>query len=226
MVMDFIDHFRMINKLKSYYPEVRLNATKYNTFETEHIYYSKLEQEIKKGYSTELIYDASVIHEIEKPIEIIELKELPIMYFPNIKDRIEYDKLYNNHPVSTIQRIFEPKLLRSGQDYSEEGSYMSHCVGGYVDSESSIIISLRIGEERVTCEYNTRDKRCVQARYFRNQNPPSYFEEAIKKLNDRIRRMPESISPLERKKIPIIINGVKVVPEAPIVFVGLDEAIF
>lgn len=221
-VGQFIDHFRMIEKLRPYYPEVQLNATKWNTFNTEHGYYSRLENEIKKGYSTELIYEENLVFEIEKPIEMTVLNEPPIMYCPTLREKVEYEKMYSNFPVSAIRRVFEPKLLRNSQEYFEEGCYMSHCVGGYVNSDYSIIISLRLGEERVTCEFAIKDRRCIQARYFHNQNPPLYFEEALKKLYDRVRTMPVPIRPLDRKKVPIVINGVQVVPDVPIVFPAFE----
>jgi hypothetical protein len=223
-VGELIDHFRMIEKLKPYYPEVQLNATKWNTFNTEHSYLSRLEREIQKGYSIQLIYENPLIYEIEKPIEMTELREPPIMYCPTTKDKLEYEKMYSNYPVSTIQRIFTPKVLISSQEYFEEGCYMSHCVGGYIDNDYSIIVSLRLGEERVTCEYAIKDRRCIQSRYFHNQNPPTYFEKALKQLHDRIRMMPVPIGPIDRKRVPIVINGVEVKPEAPIVFPAFEEA--
>ena len=222
MAMEFIDHFRMIDRLKPYYPEVQLNATKFNTFQTEHAYYSRLEREIQKGYSIQLIYEGPLIYEIEKPIEMAELIEPPIMYCPTTKDKREYAKMYENFSVSAIQRIFEPKVLTSSQEYFEEGCYMSHCVGGYVENGYSIIVSLRLGEERVTCEYAIKDRRCIQSRYFHNQNPPTYFEKALKKLNDRIRMIPVPIGPIDRKRVPIVINGVQVKPEVPIVFPAFE----
>jgi hypothetical protein len=152
------------------------------------------------------------------------LNEPPIMYCPTLLDKREYEKMYANFPVSAIHRVFEPKLLRNSQEYFEEGCYMTHCVGGYVDSDYSIIVSLRLGEERVTCEYSIRDKKCVQAKYFHNQKPPKHFEDALKKLDDRIRMMPVPISPIDRKKVPIVINGVQVVPDAPIVFPAFEGA--
>jgi hypothetical protein len=145
------------------------------------------------------------------------------MYCPTTQDKIDYEKMYTNYPLKAIKRVFEPKLLRSSQEYFEEGCYMSHCVGGYVENDYSIIVSLRLGEERVTCEYAIKDRRCVQSRYFHNQNPPVYFEKALKSLNDRIRMIPVPISPIDRKRVPIVINGVQVKPEVPIVFPAFER---
>jgi hypothetical protein len=215
---EFVDHFRMIDKLRPYYPELQLNAKKHDSFNTEHAYLSRLEREIKKGYSTKLIYEDPVLLEIEKPIEITELNEPPIMYCPTTKDKLDYDKMYGNCPLSVVQRVFEPKLLTSSQEYFEEGTYMTHCVGGYVDKDYSIIVSLRLGEERVTCEYSIKDRRRIQAKYFYNQVPPTYFEKPLKKLDDRIRMIPVPIGPIDRKRVAIVINGVEDKPDVPIFF--------
>jgi len=212
IIDQFFDHFRMLEKLRQYYPELRLNVRKFGTFTTEHSRLSGLERSIKKGYSTHNIFEKHVIEEIEKLIEYTQLNEPPLMYLPDPKDQAEYERKYANFPVSAIRRVFHPVLLRTTEDYSEEGAFMHHCVAGYIDSDHSIIVSLRCGDERVTSEYRVKDRRCVQSRYVSNTNPPEHFKKALEILDERIRKIPVSIAPLDRRQIPLKINGVPVIP--------------
>jgi len=209
----FYDHFRMLEKVKEYYPETKLCSTTYETFKHEHIELSKIEQAINNGWSIEYLFDNNVIQEIEKPIEITELNEPPIMYLPNIRDRIEYNKKYDNLPVSATRRVFTPKILRTSEDYLEEGIYMHHCVGGYIDQESSIIISLRHEKDRVTCEFDVKSRRCLQSRYFTNDPPPIYYHNAIEQLKNRVSSYRGRIVPLEKLKKRLEINGKPVIME-------------
>lgn len=205
IISSFMDHFDIIEKIKTYYPGLKLNAKKWKTFNAEHSLYSKYEREIKKGYSSKIIFDPDALQEIEKPIEVIEhIKTKPLIYFNSIRDQIE------NHVIST-QRVFLPKLLRSSDDYYEEGAYMNHCVAGYLDGcDYSIIISLRLNEERVTSEFTVKDRKCIQSRYFNNQDPPEHFKKALETLYNRMRSIPFPIKPIDKKKTPLIINGVSV----------------
>ena len=224
-ISTILDHFAIIERIKPYYPETSLKARKWDTFNAEHSLYSKYEREIKKGYSVEVIFESPVLQEIEKVMEVVELDKIePIMYFENVRDRIAWERQIANTPVHAIQRVFEPKLLRSSDDYFEEGCYMNHCVAGYLENDYSIIVSLRLGKERVTCEYAVKDRRCIQAKYFHNQKPPQYFEKALKMLDDRISRIPFPIKPLDRRRVPLVINGVEVKPQADVVHTILQEA--
>lgn len=209
------DHFNILYRIRDFYPDMKLTPRKWETFQAEHLHIARIEREIQRGYSIEYLYDPIVLREIEKPIEITELNEPPIMYLPHRKDRIEYDKMYASYPLSAVKRVFEPKLLRTSDDYFEEGFCMNHCVAGYLNSGYSIIVSLRLGKERVTCEFDVKTKRCIQSKYFSNQKPPEYFEKALKILCDRIKSMPYSISSIDKKRVALVINGieVKIIPE-------------
>jgi len=181
----------------------------------EHNRYSAMERNIKKGYSTHLIFERHIIDEIERPIEVIISNDLPIEYLPDPKDQRAYEKMYANHVSTYTKYVFEPKLLKTSEDYSGEGSYMHHCVAGYIDYSTSIIVSLRCGTDRVTCEYNTKSKKLVQARYFSNKNAPDYYTKALKALDDRIRSIPLPIKPSDKRLVPLLINGKPVIPTPP-----------
>jgi len=222
VIDQFYDHFIMRDKLRAYYPELSLNVKKWDTFVVEHNRYSAMERNIKKGYSTHLIFERQIVDEIEQPIEVVVSNDLPIEYLPDPKDQRAYERMYQNHVPTYTKYVFQPKLLRTSEDYSGEGSYMHHCVAGYIDYSTSIIVSLRCGTDRVTCEYSTRDKKLQQARYFSNKNAPDYYTKALKALDDRIRSIPMSIEPLEKRLVPLMINGKPVVPPPP----DEDEDIF
>ena len=215
VIDQFYDHFVMRDKLRAYYPELALNVKKWDSFVVEHNRYSAMERNIKKGYSTHLIFERHIIDEIEQPIEVVVSNDLPIEYLPDPKDQRAYEKMYQNHVPTYTKYVFQPKLLRSSEDYSGEGAYMHHCVAGYIDYSNSIIVSLRCGTDRVTCEYSTRDKKLLQARYFSNKNAPDYYTKALKALDDRIRRIPFSINPSDKRLVPLVINGKSVAPPLP-----------
>ena len=212
-VDQFYDHFVMRDRLRQYYPELSLNVTKWHSFSTEHSRYSAMERNIKKGYSTHLVFEKHVREAIEQPIEYVVLDEPPLMYLPDPKDQRAYEKEYAQYPISATKYVFTPKLLTSSEEYSDEGAHMHHCVAGYIDYSRSIIISLRNQEERVTCEYDTTNRKCIQARFFSNANPPAHYEKALKALNDRIRAIPESIKPRDKRLVPLLINGKPIIPQ-------------
>jgi len=214
-VDELSDHFIMMDRLRPYYPEISLTARKWNTFSAEHSRLSALERNIKKGYSTHNIFSKEIIDYIEKPIESTQFQvfDEPVKYIGSIESQEELEKLFNIQPCKAIRRVYQPVLLRTSEDYIEEGAYMHHCVAGYIDHSRSIIVSLRCGEERVTCEFYTDSKKCYQARYYQNQSPPEHFKEPLQKLSDRIMTSPHSIQPIEKQHVPLLINGKPIVPE-------------
>lgn len=174
------DHFRMILKIKEYYPDISLKATNWKNFNEEHVMLSRLERLIRKGYTTEFVFEDELVEYIQKPI-------------------------------FTEENTYYPILLKADSEYTEEGAFMHHCVGGYAERGSSIIVSLRmgsdLGSERVTCEYSTQNKEPMQCKYFCNGNPPVYFTEALRILHARIFTTPFSIKAKELLRKKIEING-------------------
>lgn len=198
IVTTIMDHFDMLEKTHPHYPEFRLTSQTKETFHTEHIQLSSIASQIQEGFSTHLIFDSDVIREIEKPLQISYLPPINVHTLVG-----SFDGIY--------EKTFEPHLLKTSEDYIEEGLYMHHCVAGYIKSSSrSIIVSLRCGDDRVTCEFNVREKICQQARYFTNDPVPEYFKKALTALKDRISRIPFQIAPIDTRKIPYVVNGVEV----------------
>lgn len=185
----FNDHLDMLIKIRKHLPDIEMRATNLADFHREHLELAKLDRAIKKGYSVKYIFEERLIKLIENPIKI---------------------KNENNEIIGT----FYPVLLKIDAEYTEEGEHMHHCVASYADKEKSIIVSLRedspIGNERVTCEYDTWDKGCVQEKYFCNAKPPERFESALVILQDRILSFKGSIKSTAKEKIPLIINGVQI----------------
>lgn len=204
-----IDHFRMMENLRQYYPELRLNVVKADTFNIEHSRLSSLERNVKKGYSIHCLYGTEIIIEIEKPIEILYSAE-----------PFKTDGARQLDEFIPQQKIYTPVLLKTSEDYDSEGAYMHHCVAGYIGNERSIIVSLRCGDERVTCEYEIKTRRCIQARSTQNANPPEHFKKPLEILDQRIKSIPFSIEPRERVRVPLTINGIPVQGKLP-----LDELV-
>jgi hypothetical protein len=188
------DHLHMVKKLRDYYPDMMLRAKNWQEFHNEHLELSRLERLIKRGSVIEYVFDEKLISMIEEPIKVWEL-----------------DGIY---PSMEKYRMYYPVLLKQEMEYSEEGSHMHHCVASYSNKELSIIVSLRadstVGSERVTNEFDVRDKICTQSRYFCNQAPPEHFEDALDALKRRIGKYKYSIKSIEKRVIPLTINGIDV----------------
>lgn len=182
------DHMSMINKIKEFIPDIELRAQNFKDFHHEHIEYSKIERSIQKGYTIQYTFEPRLVEHIESDMEIL---------------------LDDNGTKS-----FYPVILKTDGEYSEEGKHMHHCVATYSDREQSIIISIREGDtygaERVTCEFDTKTKKLVQAKSFCNDKPPKEFESAIEKLSNRIKAFKGSIKSIGKEKVPLIINGVQI----------------
>jgi hypothetical protein len=173
------DHINMIRNVKEFFPDVSLNTNNWKSFHEEHLMLSRLQGLIRKGYATEYVFEDDLVNYIESPI------------------------FGNDH-------TFYPVLLKKDVEYTEEGRHMHHCVGSYSDDDTSIIISLRMGssngDERVTCQFNTRTKKEVQSRYFCNKIPPDCFTDALVVLYKRIDKYSLSIRSKDKIRTPMFSN--------------------
>lgn len=180
----FRDHIDMITKLREYDPTYRLTSTNYDEFHNEHLELSKLVALIKKGWSTEYVYDNRTVRKIESPIKYIH-------------EGVEYE--------------FKPTILKRDEEYSEEGSFMHHCVASYANKHTSMIISLRLDstKDRVTCEYDKKTGDTLQERHFCNRIPPEHFNEALKSLSARVKslRFSRLLDHIDVKRVKVQING-------------------
>lgn len=192
-----LDHINMILTLRDL-TEIDFKARNYTEFNREHSEYSKLMSMIRKAYVNEFVFNEKMTTDVEEPI---------------VMNKISDDGL------NLITTTYHPILLRREEEYIEEGSYVHHCVAGYANRETSIIVSLRNYEngDRVTSEYDVRNGNCVQSKYYHNSPPPSDFLVPLKRLQDKISKhaMKDRLKMIERKKVRAKINGI----EIPIDFV-------
>lgn len=188
----FVDHLDMITQIREFDPNFRMRATNYDDFHTEHVELSKMIATIRKGWSTEYVYDNRMVRKVEETMKVIS------------------DGL--------VQQVFTPHILKRDEEYTEEGSYMHHCVASYANKESSIIISIRTDndKDRVTCEFDKKTGECIQERHFCNRIPPEHFTEPLRILRERVKRFSHQrlLTHLETKKVRVKINGKEVpIPE-------------
>lgn len=191
--MDIIrDHIRMLERLKDDGLEVGFDAKTYDQFNLEHAEFSKYMTAIRKGFSFELVFNEKMLAGVESDIDSIDE---------------ENDRLVK----------LTPYILKRDEDYTEEGTYMHHCVASYANRERSLIISLRNKEnkDRVTCEYDIQSGRMIQERYFCNNTPPKYFEDGLLQLRDKVKKYASwgILNWLEKRKVPIKINGKEIKPK-------------
>ena len=186
----FVDHLDMITQIREFDPNFRMRATNYDDFHTEHVELSKMIATIRKGWSTEYVFDNRMVRKVEEPFNLLG--------------------------ADLVERKFMPHILKRDEEYSEEGSFMHHCVASYANKESSIVISLRTDEkDRVTCEFDKKTGECIQERHFCNRIPPEHFTEPLRLLREKVKRFSHQrlLTHLETKKVRVKING----KEVPIV---------
>ena len=185
------DHLRMILSLRQYEPDLKLKFRTYNEFNREHTRLSTLMTKIRTGWTIEYQFEEKMLKDVEA--DLVAIKD-------------EFGLI-----------TFKPYILKRDEDYIEEGSYMHHCVAGYSNKDKSMIVSLRTPDEidRVTCEFDIQSGRCVQSRYFTNKNPPDYFLDGLELLKEKIQKYARwgLLNWREKKKVPIKINGIEIVPE-------------
>jgi hypothetical protein len=203
------DHLNMMDRIRPYDSNIRINAKTWRDFNIEHTEFTKIISMIRKGWVTEYVFNKKMIEDIEKPITI----EL------NIGDE---------ETPNIVKETFYPFILKREDDYSEEGSFMHHCVATYSDKDKSIIISVRTenANDRVTCEFTTQTGEMVQARHFCNKQPPADIELAIDELKVKTLKYARLglLNCLEKKKTQVKINGIEV-PKPPMI-PTLNEHLF
>jgi hypothetical protein len=193
------DHFRMLNRIREYDPNIRMRANNMFKFHTEHMELSKIMTQIKKGWVIQYFYPEETIRQIQQPIKIFKSIDIG----PGLKGTDMDDYI-----------IITPCVLTREEEYVEEGKFMHHCVATYAETDTSMIISLRTedNQDRVTCEFNISDGRLLQAKHFSNSKPPKHFDYVIDAISDltRIHARFGTLNWLKKDKVPIMINGVEI----------------
>jgi hypothetical protein len=201
-IRDFIDHFKMIEKLKPYDPTICMKARNYHEFANEHQEFSKMVSVIKKGWSIEYKFADKMVDDVEKPVGVkIDMTDYDSDGQP--KGSLSYDKF-----------TFFPYILKRDEDYIEEGEFMHHCVASYSDKERSIIVSIRNDDasNRVTCEFDCQTGKLIQARHFCNRVPPPELELAVYEIEKKALHYARFgiLHALDKRKVPIKINGIEI----------------
>ncbi len=198
------DHFRMIETIRDYDPDLFMKAKTPNEFHLEHTELSKIISAIKKGWVVEYKFNDRMVEDIQKPIPL--KINLGTELEPNFCDDLDIS--------------FYPMVLKREEEYIEEGKFMHHCVATYADKEKSIIISVRTkdGSDRVTCEYDCQNGTLLQARHFCNKQPPVDIEHVIiNDLSPKVKKYARLglLHSSEKLKVPIKINGIEIEKKEP-----------
>lgn len=138
--------------------------------------------------------------------EHLEFSKLEMLVNKRKYTSLIYDELTINTietPIIDGDIVFYPVILKNSIDYLFEGKHMHHCVGGYINDQSSIVISIRMNSkndaERITCEFGIATKKLRQAKYFTNQNPPPIFHSALEILIKRITEIESPLRVIDKK---------------------------
>jgi hypothetical protein len=197
-----VDHFRMLNRIREYDPNIRMKANNITKFHLEHNELSKIISAIKKGWVIQYFYPEETIRQIQQPIKVF--KSIKIGHSLMGTDMDDYITI-------------TPYVLTREEEYIEEGKFMHHCVASYAETDTSMIVSLRTEnqQDRVTCEFKINDGRLVQSRHFSNGVPPKQFEFVIDAVSDlvRIHARFGTLNWLKKERVPIKINGIEIEPE-------------
>ena len=192
---DVYDHFKMINTIRDYDPTICLKSKTIEDYNLEHRELGKMISAIRKGWVIEYVFNEKVVKDIEEPISV--------------------EIIVDENKTENI--TFYPYILKREEEYIEEGDFMHHCVASYSDKDKSIIVSIRTEDssDRITCEFDCQTGRCVQSRHFCNAEPPGDMVLALEKLKVKVKKY-SSLGLLhasEKRKVPLIINGVEITPE-------------
>ena len=140
---------------------VRYKATNLKEFKREHDMWTTRLEDLRRNNEVIYKYDREFIDYIEAPLS-----------------------LSNNVTVFPI-------ILKNDLQYTEEGRYQKHCVGTYVESSNSCIISLRCTDGiRYTVEYRIDNKSVgwsrIQCRGKCNSSAPNEFKDVLKEIDKRV----------------------------------------
>lgn len=165
--IEILDHIRFRDKiLIKTGKKVKFSFRNKIEFQSEHLLLSKIITELNKNTLINIVYNEELIKIIEEPIKIVN---------------------------DVIENIYNVVLLKNCTDYTEEGLYQKHCVGGYI-RDTSHIISIRRNDLRCTVEYGVdkfmsfSDKKVQrkQAKMVSNQLPSNEWVSVLKILDNRI----------------------------------------
>jgi len=187
LTREFDDHFRMLRKLRRYFPDMELTTTKRSTFLEEHSRLGTLMSQIKKGYEVVFEYDEEMLMDLQLPINIGDDSFTPYVLMSETDYKEEGDTM--KHCV-----------------YSYHDRSNSFIVS---------LRSTESNNDRVTCEFSVETGKMVQDKYLMNGRTPDNFLPAVEELKNRVKKwhQKDKISQLNRVEKPLKVNGMDVDPE-------------
>jgi hypothetical protein len=208
-VVMIADHLNMLKIIREYDEFKNFDGLNVNDFMEEHTEFSTTIAKIKKGWTTEYQFNKDMLSDMEKPVAI----EI------NVGDK--------TNPKVAIM-TFYPKVLKTEEEYIEEGTFMHHCVASYADKDKSVIISMRTedSKDRITCEFDGQSGACLQARHFCNAPIPADFDLALDTVKEKTKYYSRRgmLHHTHKKRVPLVINNIEVKPT--IVEPRLNEGLF
>ena len=121
-ISELVDHFNMIHKLRTYYPDLYLKSRTYDEFHNEHLELSKMMSLIKKGWVVEYQFVDKMVDDVEKPIDV-KINSLfrslfsPITeflyfsFFDSLNNPCDLDILTKSIKFSSFEEIIPPSMV-------------------------------------------------------------------------------------------------------------------
>ena len=211
------DHFRMIKMLSEYGVIIKLRGRNYSEFSEQHQELSRMISSVRKGWVVQYLYDEETLKVLEEPI----LQRVDVTEYPEPSEFITdlmFKELIGKCEKKYETRSYYPVVLKREEEYTEEGSFMHHCVAGYANKERSMIISVRTEEDsrRVTNEFNIEDGRLIQSKHFYNAVPPPDFITPLEVVAQRVQNLTRigKLGWTSKEKVRVKINGIELSDEA------------
>lgn len=168
---------KVINDFTKTNPDDSLNTTRSMNITgliNDHI---RIMDNLRK-FEDNIKFKAKTYSEFEQ--EHVNYSEKYSLYRNSEEIYYQYDKKIINS-LKDSQKGYEYVLLSNDMDYINESTHQNNCVRTYIDKFDSIIISVRLGDKRVTTEFTYKGD-CIQRRGSYNSKVDESFKDGITEL--------------------------------------------
>ena len=168
---------KVINDFTKTNPDASLNTTRSMNITgliNDHI---RIMDNLRK-FEDNIKFKAKTYSEFEQ--EHVNHSEKYSLYRNSEEIYYQYDKKIINS-LKDSQKGYEYVLLSNDMDYINESTHQNNCVRTYIDKFDSIIISVRLGDKRVTTEFTYKGD-CIQRRGSYNSKVDESFKDGITEL--------------------------------------------
>ena len=131
-----------------------------------------------RTFEEDIKFRAKTYSEFEQ--EHVNYSEKYSLYRNSEEIYYQYDEQIINS-LKNSQKGYEYVLLSNDMDYINESTHQNNCVRTYIDKFDSIIISVRLGDKRITTEFTYKGD-CIQKRGSYNSEVDESFNEGIIEL--------------------------------------------